>query len=49
MIPPGNNSNLGSAKVIAHMNTGFGDYDLEFTLQSYADFLTVNVKNFRPR
>ena len=49
MVPSGNNSNQGYAKVIAHMNTTFASYDLEFTLESYADFLTVNVKNFQPR
>jgi len=45
MQPSGNNSNLGRAKVVAHMNTSFAEYDLEFILESYADFLTVNVKN----
>jgi len=49
MIPQGNNTNLGTAKVVAHMDTQFGTYDLEFILQSYADFLIVNVKNFRPK
>jgi len=49
LVPPGNNSNLGRAKVIAHMNSTFGRYDLEFTLESYADFLIVNVKNFEPK
>jgi hypothetical protein len=49
MIPVGNNTNLGKAKVIAHMNTNSSYYDLVFTLESYADFLTVNVKNFQPK
>ena len=45
MMPSGNNSNLGSARVVAHMNSSFADYDLVFTLGSYADFITVNIKN----
>ena len=45
MKPNGNNSNLGSAEVIAHLNTSFAEYDLVFRLESYADFLIVNVKN----
>ena len=45
MDPPGNNTNLGSARIIAHVNSNFANYDLVFTLGSYADFLTVNVKN----
>ena len=49
MVPAGNNSNLGRAKVIAHMNSSFAEYDLEFTLESYADFLIVKIKNFRPK
>jgi hypothetical protein len=47
MIPSGDNSNLGSAKVVAHMNSSFGSYDLEFTLESYADFITTKVTNFK--
>ena len=46
MVPSGNNTNLGRAKVIAHMNSTFAVYDLEFTLESYSDFVTVKVKNF---
>jgi hypothetical protein len=49
LVPTGNNTNLGRAKVIAHMNSSFANYDLEFTLESYADFLTVNIKNFEPK
>ena len=45
MIPSGNNSNLGSARIIAHMNSEFANYDLVFTLGSFADFVTVNIKN----
>jgi len=48
MIPSGNNTNLGRAKVVAHMDSGFGEYDLEFILESYSDFLTVKIKNFKP-
>ena len=49
MVPNGNNTNLGRAKVIAHMNSTFAVYDLEFTLESYSDFVTVRVKNFEPK
>lgn len=45
MIPSGNNTNQGHAKVIAHMNTTFAEYDLEFSLGSYSDFVAVKVKN----
>jgi hypothetical protein len=45
MVPSGNNSYLGRAKVIAHMNTTFAKYDLEYTLDSLSDFVKVNVKN----
>jgi len=48
MEPAGNNSNLGRAKVIAFMNTTMGTYELEYTLESYSDFLTVKIKNFVP-
>ncbi len=49
MVPHGNRSNLGKAKIIAHMFTNFSDYDLVFTLNSYADFLQVQVKDIRIR
>ena len=49
MVPAGNNTNLGRAKVIAHMNSTFAVYDLEFTLESYSDFVTVRVKNFESK
>lgn len=49
MVPSGNNTNLGRAKVIAHMNSTFAVYDLEFTLESYSDFVTVRVKNFESK
>ncbi len=49
LIPSGNNTNLGKAKVVAHMNSTFATYDLEFTLESYSDFLTVRIKNFEPK
>ena len=48
LLPSGNNTNLGRSKVIAHMDSGLGSYDLEFIMESYADFLTVKIKNFRP-
>jgi hypothetical protein len=46
LVPSGNNTNLGRAKVIAHINSSYASYDLEFVLESYADFLTIDVKNF---
>lgn len=49
MVPEGNNSNLGRAKVIAHINSSFAEYDLEFVLESYADFVTAKIKNFRAK
>jgi hypothetical protein len=49
LLPSGNNTNLGRSKVVAHMHSDFGSYDIEFVLESYADFLTVRIKNFRPR
>lgn len=45
MIPNGDNNNVGNAKVIAHINSTNAEYDLEFTLESFADFLTVELKN----
>lgn len=49
MIPSGNNTNLGRAIIIAHMDSDFAAYDLEMTLESYADFLTVKLKNVQPK
>ncbi|MBN2422193.1 hypothetical protein JXB41_03115 [Candidatus Woesearchaeota archaeon] len=49
LVPSGNNTNLGRAKVIAHINSSFAEYDLEFILESYADFLITKVKNFEPK
>ena len=49
MIPSGNNTNLGRAKAIAHMSSNLGNYDLEFILESYADFLKIKIKNFNPK
>ncbi|RMF55009.1 hypothetical protein D6745_03435 [Candidatus Woesearchaeota archaeon] len=41
-------TDLGSATVIAHINSSDGfEYDLELTLDSFADYLTVKVKNFQ--
>jgi hypothetical protein len=47
MYPEGNNTNLGRAKVIAYMNSDFGSYELEFALESYSDFVSVRIKNFK--
>lgn len=47
MIPSGDNNNLGKASVIAHINSTsveFKEYELEFTLESFADFFTVEIK-----
>jgi hypothetical protein len=49
MVPSGNNTNLGKAKVIAHMDSEFGTYDMEFILESHADYLKVKIKNFKPK
>ncbi len=49
MVPQSNSTNLGRAKVIAHINNTFAEYDLEFTLESYTDFLIVKMKNFEPK
>ena len=47
MNPQGNNINLGKASVIAHINSSnnAGEYELEFTLESFADFLSVEIKD----
>ncbi|NTV23000.1 MAG: hypothetical protein HGA85_01320 [Nanoarchaeota archaeon] len=47
--PSSDSSNLGRAKVVAHMNTTFAYYDLEFILESYSDFVIVRMKNFEPK
>jgi hypothetical protein len=50
MIPSGNNTGLGHAKVIVHINSTsppYYEYDLELTLESFADFLTVELKNVK--
>ena len=45
MTPSGNNTNLGSAKVIAHINSSSFEYDIHFTLESYSDFLIIELKD----
>ena len=49
MAPSGNNTGIGRAKVIAHINSTAYEYDLELTLESFADFLTVELKNVKPK
>ena len=49
MLPAGNNTNLGRAKVIAHINSSQFEYDLEFVLTSFADFVTVELKNVKDK
>lgn len=39
--------NLGKASVITHVNSSNVEYDLVLTLESYADFITVNIENFK--
>ena len=47
MFPSGNNTNLGKASVIAHINSTTEEYSLEFTLESFADFLSVEIKDIK--
>lgn len=44
MNPMGNNTNLGKASVIAHINSSSKEYEIEFTLESFGDFLSVEIK-----
>lgn len=39
-------TNLGRARAIAHVNNSLAEYDVWFTLESSADFFSVEVKNF---
>ncbi|MBD3310075.1 hypothetical protein GF351_02555 [Candidatus Woesearchaeota archaeon] len=50
LVPHGNNSLLGDAEVVVHMNPNSTScsYDLELILESQADFLRVDIRNFRP-
>ena len=50
LVPPGNNSLLGDAEVVVHINPNSTtcSYELELILESQADFLRVDVKNFKP-
>ncbi|MBS3142937.1 hypothetical protein J4464_06125 [Candidatus Woesearchaeota archaeon] len=49
LLPPGNNSRLGSAKLIFHMVNGnqpcAESYDVEFILESEADFIKTRIVN----
>lgn len=45
MVPSGNNTNLGKASVVAHINSSEKEYELEFTLESFGDFLSVEIKD----
>jgi hypothetical protein len=49
LVPSGNSSNIGRAKVIAHINSTYAEYDLEIILESYADFILARVKNFEKK
>lgn len=50
LVPAGNNSNLGRAKIVAHINTtSVYEYDLEIILESYADFIVAKIRNFESR
>ncbi|PLW79778.1 hypothetical protein C0585_06125 [Candidatus Woesearchaeota archaeon] len=49
LVPEGNNTNLGSSTIIAHINTTLSgsklEYDIHITLNSYSDFLVIETKN----
>lgn len=51
MIPEGNNTNLGKATIVAHINSSTSsphiEYDLHITLNSYSDFLEIETKNIQ--
>jgi hypothetical protein len=49
MIPSGNRTNLGRAKVVAHVNSSFAEYDLELVLESFTDFVSTRIKNFEAK
>ncbi len=49
LVPSGNNTNLGRAKVIAHINSTYASYDLEIALESFADFVTLKINNFEKK
>ena len=49
LIPGGNRTNLGRAKVVAHINSSFAQYDLEILLESYSDFISTKIKNFEAK
>ena len=41
-------NNLGFATVVVHMNSIVDyNYDLELTLESYADFISIDIRNFK--
>ena len=51
MNPPTNNPKTDSASVIVHMKSNgaacYGSYDLVLTLDSFADFIKVDLKNLK--
>jgi hypothetical protein len=48
LVPSGNNSYLGWAKAVMHINSSYAEYDLEIMMESYSDYVTAKVRNFRP-
>ena len=47
LMPPGNNTNIAFAKVLVHMDTPIYDYTMELRLDSKADFIEVNILDFK--
>ena len=48
LMPPGNNTDIAFAKVLVHMYSDSGnDYTMELSLDSRADFIAVNILNFK--
>ncbi len=49
LVPSGNNTNLGRASVVTHINSSSAnphyEYDLWLTLESYSDFVIVETRN----
>ena len=47
LMPPGNNTDIAFAKVLVHMYTANYDYTMELSLDSKADFIEVNILDFK--
>lgn len=51
LVPPGNSTNLDFARVVVHMHNdstgdGYESYRMHFTLDSKADFIRIDIKDF---